>query len=212
MQVAEELHSRSGVHLSFITGSTIRNNTIRCIERIGIITNDSTGNLIVGNSIANCAAAILLTYDSNDNQIFGNQFIDLSSVSVSEIRGATNNTWTGPDGGNYWSDFEENPGYPDHYVIVDSESDNAEVARDTAPLLDRIRAPYACGDINESCGPVNISDLGYFLACFSQQPTEDCATADLDGSGEIDMDDLVLMLALFGTSPACEAPDCASCL
>ena len=203
-------YPQNGIQLNYVNGATVSNNTIRCITSAGMSVSDgSTGNMFVANSVAHCRTALNLSLHSNDNQIHGNQFVDSWQRAAGEYD-VSGNIWTGPTGGNYWSDFEQNPGYPDYYLIGGSESKEGQ-SRDTAPLPERIRAPYACGDVNESCGPVDIGDLSDFLTCFERQPTEYCAAADLDGNGAIEAADLALMLNLFGRSPACEAPDCASC-
>ena len=76
-----------------------------------------------------------------------------------------------------------------------------------------------CGDINGDEASVNgagsnadLLDFALFANCFGQQPnnTKDCLCSDLDGSGEIDLCDYAILVALFETTSVNSPRDCAS--
>ena len=55
-------------------------------------------------------------------------------------------------------------------------------------------------DLNDD-GVVNILDVSLVSSCFGQTPVADCAVADTDGDGDVDMDDLNYVVAV-GTLPS----------
>jgi len=98
--------------------NTIINNTISDNNDTGIyFYNSCRFNTIISNTISsNQNYGIYLKQNSASNQIYHNNFINNQNAYV---YGSSINTWdNGPtDGGNYWSDWETNPGYPDTYIV-----------------------------------------------------------------------------------------------
>jgi hypothetical protein len=57
---------------------------------------------------------------NDDNTIWNNQFIDngeYNNQSAYQYYNSYNNNWNLGEVGNYWSDFEDNPGFPFNYTI-----------------------------------------------------------------------------------------------
>jgi len=55
-------------------------------------------------------------YASSDNIFWGNNFVN-NRYHASEVEGSHSNDWNMSNVGNYWDDFEGNPGYPNYYEI-----------------------------------------------------------------------------------------------
>ncbi|MGD8451401.1 MAG: NosD domain-containing protein [Phycisphaerae bacterium] len=186
----------TGIRCSGVGESEINRNAVRCGDSVGILLgSESDGNEVAGNAIARCDTyGIVLSYDSTDNLLHGNQSVE-NGTNAFEVDGTAGNLWYGPEGGNYWSDFEQNPGYPDYYEIA---GDGTGV--DWYPLESVFTCPFTPGDINGSCGPVDFDDFSTFAACWDVWP-DDCGTygcADVDGDGEMDLRDFAAFSLLFG--------------
>lgn len=100
--------SSSGNHL---VGNTVSDNS-----KNGIRFYNSSNNYISDNRLVDNACGVSLDDSSQLNTFWANQFVD-NEVSALEDGRAINNRWNLGDVGNYWSDFESNPGYPDCYEI-----------------------------------------------------------------------------------------------
>ena len=188
-----------GIRSLFLAGSEIRDNAVRCCGSVGIwIADESTGNVVTGNTSAQCGLyGILLSFTCTGNQVYGNQLVE-NWTNAFEDHGATGNVWYGPEGGNYWSDFDENPGYPDYYEIP-GDGDGV----DWSPLESVFTCPFTPGDVNGSCGPVDFADFTTFVDCWEISP-EDCGAygcADVDGDGDVNLRDFAAFSLLLGGSP-----------
>lgn len=83
----------------------------------GISLINSYSNNIKGNALtANGQFGIYLD-DSQYNTIWDNEFTD-NAVNAYEEASANGNDWSSGREGNYWSDFENNAGYPNTYHIA----------------------------------------------------------------------------------------------
>jgi parallel beta-helix repeat protein len=54
-------------------------------------------------------------YPTNNNTIWDNRFLD--NYHHTQINESGNNFWNSSENGNYWDDFESNPGYPNYYEV-----------------------------------------------------------------------------------------------
>lgn len=200
-------YSEGGVYLSRVTNSIVSRNAIRCVGRAGMSLNSgSTGNEITGNSIACCIWSGVEIDDDNvtGNLISANDLVE-NGTNAWERDGTVGNSWNDGHVGNFWSDFEQNPGYPDYYEI-DGDGDGV----DWAPL-DRVSGcPFACGDIDGSCGEVDFAEFEAFVECWDLSPDDcgDYGCSDLDGNGVIDLADFATFSLLYGTTPVNTPPDC----
>lgn len=118
---------------------------------------------------------------SNENLIYRNNFINNSQHAYDEC----NNVWYNEtlQEGNYWDDFENNPGYPNYYEILPDGSN-----KDLYPLT----TPWSplIGDINGD-GIVNVLDLLLLLADWGKTDSP----ADLNSDGIVNVTDLLILLA-----------------
>lgn len=75
-------------------------------------------NNIKGNRISeNIEYGIMANIDSHDNIIWDNYFGGNGISNAHETSNSLNNNWDYNNKGNYWSDFNRNPGYPVSYII-----------------------------------------------------------------------------------------------
>ena len=66
-----------------------------------------------------------------------------------------------------------------------------------------------CGDLDNSGGPVDLTDFATFATCFGLPPTNPpCDCADLDGDGGINLGDFATFAVLFGTTSTNSPPNC----
>jgi parallel beta-helix repeat protein len=196
-----------GVYLSQVMNSIVSENAICCVGDSGIsLHSASAGNEITGNSIASCGwCGVSLDYDNVTGNVISANYLVENGTNAWERDGTVGNSWNDGDVGNFWSDFEDNPGYPNYYEI-DGDGDGV----DWAPLDSVSRCPFACGDIDGSCGEVDFADFEAFVECWDLSP-EDCGDygcSDLDGNGVIDLADFAIFSRLYGTTPVDTPPDC----
>jgi parallel beta-helix repeat protein len=98
------------------SGNHLLGNTLSGNSKCGIRFHNSSNNHISGNRLLENARGVSLDDSSQFNTFWANHFAD-NSLSAFEDARANNNRWDLGDVGNYWSDFESNPGYPDCYEI-----------------------------------------------------------------------------------------------
>ena len=181
-----------------LTGNTANNNHYE-----GILLKYSCNNNISSNYlIRNNMYGAYLRFDSQYNTLWNNIFID-NGVTAYEGSDANNNNWDLSDTGNYWSDFEGNPGYPDHYEIP-GPGDGI----DWHPLES---PPYTCGDANAD-GEVDIEDVIYLINyLFINGPPPECepitACGDVNNDGQVNIADVVYLINYFfmGGPPPCNS-------
>jgi parallel beta-helix repeat protein len=76
----------------------------------------SSNNSFSDNLFQENYTGVCLEDSSQLNTFWANHFVD-NAVSAIEGGCAINNRWDSGGEGNYWSDYESNPGYPDFYQI-----------------------------------------------------------------------------------------------
>ena len=184
-----------GFRLDRTADSVIASNDLQCAADFGMFIMDSSDNEVSGNSIAGSALyGIFLRDTSTRNVITHNQLI-ANGTNASELY-ADGNIWSVDGAGNFWSDFADNPGYPDSYEIP-GDGDGV----DQAPLESAYECPFLTGDINGTCGEVDFEDFVLFAECWDAQ-TDDCGDygcSDLNGDGEVDLRDFAMFSVLYGT-------------
>lgn len=158
--------------------------------------NNISNNFLIGNK----TYGVFLRFDSQYNTLWNNSFID-NHINAYESSDANNNNWSLSDTGNFWSDFETNPGYPDHYEIP-GPGDGI----DWHPLAN---PPYTCGDVNGD-GEVNMDDAIYLIRyLFINGPPPECepltACGDVNGNGKVNIADIVYLInySFLGGPPPC---------
>jgi parallel beta-helix repeat protein len=87
--------------------NTIQNNAVH-----GVILAESDGNTIRNNTIEGnggpAGGVGLILSNSDNNEVYNNNFIDNLNQGVGDVGGSGNIfNLPVPDGGNYWSDFDE---------------------------------------------------------------------------------------------------------
>ncbi|MFH1839633.1 MAG: NosD domain-containing protein [Nanoarchaeota archaeon] len=92
----------------------IMNNLIFNNEK-SILLKESSNNNLSGNIFINNSLGLSLIYASN-NTFWNNQFIEDNITAYENYLYYINN-WNLSDVGNYWGDFESNPGYPYYYEV-----------------------------------------------------------------------------------------------
>jgi parallel beta-helix repeat protein len=186
-----------GIACSRLSECTILENVVLCSGTTGIsLGNSSTANSLSGNTLSrNGTYGMVLASESTNNQIESNQFVENTLLNAREVYNSNGNIWNGPEGGNFWSDFEQNPGYPDYYEI-DGDGDGV----DWAPLDSVSGCPFGCGDIDGSCGEVDFADFEAFVECWDVWPADcgDYGCSDFDGDGGVDLHDFAAFSLLFG--------------
>ncbi len=134
----------SGIDLLFSSNDTLMNNVVYNNSFAGIYLNSSSQNVFINNTVNNNNHGISLLANC-DNNTFTNNIVhsnQLNGINLSDtsrfnlfwnnslinnvIENAyedivsTDNNWNLADTGNFWSDCETNPGYPDYYEIPGS--------------------------------------------------------------------------------------------
>jgi len=94
----------------------LTDNIVRRSSKRGVHLYRSSNNYISGNCLVENAWGVYLEDSSQFNTFWANHFAD-NTLSALEDFYAVDNRWNLGDVGNYWSDFEGNPGYPDCYEI-----------------------------------------------------------------------------------------------
>jgi len=115
--------TNSGLEGIYVSGSSnynnIFSNTIINGVNNGIFLNaQSHYNNIYENDISGNGNGILFTENSEANTLWNNFFVD-NDINAYENPGIVN-LWNITNLGNYWDDFETNPGYPNYYEIPGS--------------------------------------------------------------------------------------------
>lgn len=104
-----------GIRFSFSSENNVFDNTMDYnFEGIHLIT--GTDNNIYGNEFAENSWYGVNLINSQYNTFWSNEFID-NDVNAYEDEASVSNDWNITDVGNYWSDFVNNSGYPNYYVI-----------------------------------------------------------------------------------------------
>jgi parallel beta-helix repeat protein len=105
-----------GIYIMWSTNNQIFNNNIFSNSNVGLhLRPTSNNNLIYGNTIYDNGAGFS-SYDAHGNVIWSNEFFDNTNTNANEAD-PSNNYWNISEHGNYWDDFESNPGYPNYYEI-----------------------------------------------------------------------------------------------
>jgi parallel beta-helix repeat protein len=111
----------SGIDLSFSSNDTLMNNVVYNNDSTGIRLLSSTDNVFINNIVcSNGLNGINLSDTSRFNLLWNNWFINNFVNNAYEDSASTDNSWNLSDTGNFWSDCETNPGYPDSYEIPGS--------------------------------------------------------------------------------------------
>jgi len=179
-----------GIWLASSFYNVLTDNTANNNHYEGIYLKYSCNNKISSNYlIKNNMYGAYLRFDSQYNTLWNNIFID-NDVNAYEGSDANNNNWSLSDTGNFWFDFEANPGYPDYYEIP-GPGDGI----DWHPLHS---PPYTCGDVNAD-GEVNVADVVYLINyLFINGPPPDCepttACGDVNLDGKVDIADVVYLI------------------
>ncbi|MFH1587847.1 MAG: right-handed parallel beta-helix repeat-containing protein [Candidatus Diapherotrites archaeon] len=127
-----------GIYFDSSNSNLIANHNTNNNENCGIYLGNSRNNSVT-NSVANENdwAGILLNYTSNNNEITNNVFqnnnegvrtmnsmqnifyenIFSNNTEYNAYESMGTNDWNNTTTGNYWGDFNSNPGYPTHYEI-----------------------------------------------------------------------------------------------
>ncbi|UCB51654.1 MAG: DUF333 domain-containing protein [Candidatus Zixiibacteriota bacterium] len=115
-------NNRTGIDLSGSaspdsgSGNHLVDNTVSGSSKNGIRFYHSSNNHVSGNRLIENACGLCLDNSSQFNTLWANDFA-YNTVSAHEDASSNDNRWNLGDVGNYWSDFESNPGYPDCYEI-----------------------------------------------------------------------------------------------
>jgi len=110
----------NGIHLYKRKGVTIKNCKIQHFKH-GIYLYRSKYNNLIANMANNNKYGFYLQKISKYNTIWNNTFIDNTEENAYESNNSNNNKWNTTIG-NYWDDFSQNPGYPNHYEIPGPEN------------------------------------------------------------------------------------------
>jgi len=187
-------NTQSGITLYFLASNNeiCRNNITQNVN-YGIFVQGSPDNIISENIIEKNLYGIFLIQgwpygDSNNNRIFHNNLINYIQNAYDECI----NNWynISLQEGNYWSDFSDNPGYPNVYEIP---PDGMNV--DLYPLI----TPWGVipGDLDFD-GDVDLSDLAQLLAHYGMTKGVTYEDGDIDGDGDVDLSDLAALLGNYG--------------
>jgi parallel beta-helix repeat protein len=128
----------------------------------------SCNNTIVGNSFINNSLGVSLSLlygnhqTSDNNCLYHNNFIGNDQAAYDECT----NRWEKSNSGNFWDDFEQNAGYPEHYAIPGGGN------RDNYPLSEPW-CMYYC----------NLKDVPFYLAASLQGYT----TSQMTGAATAQM-------------------------
>jgi hypothetical protein len=135
----------------------------------------TTNSIISNNSfLGNSETGIIFTGVASNNYFYGNNFSS-SGTTAYESNSGLNNKWNTSTIGNYWKDFQTNPGYPNYYavpgpgdgidwhpniLIFDSDNDGIPNVQDNCPNIanpDQADSDGdGVGDVCDNC--VNVSN------------------------------------------------------
>ncbi len=144
------------------------------------------GNIFSQNTIKNNDYGIYSRL-SEDNKFYYNDFIQNNIYNAYEEE--SDNIWDDQvDTGNYWDDFETNPGYPNYYEIAGG--DNHDNYPSTQPFSSRL-----CGDANGDDN-INVSDAVFIINyVFIGGPAPDTlCVGDANGDGGVNVSDAVWII------------------
>ncbi|MFH1101153.1 MAG: C25 family cysteine peptidase [Methanobacteriota archaeon] len=113
-------HGESGIRITSSSNILLRNLLIDENSNNGISLSSSSGNWINSNELLANSLGISIDADCSNNRIYRNNFHNL----VNAFDAGFDDSWnsTDPAVGNWWSDFESNPGYPETYLITGGTS------------------------------------------------------------------------------------------
>lgn len=186
----------AGIYLLASSNDSLIDNTVNN-NQDGIRLSNSSNNAVAGNYLAeNAEHGVCLKDSSNHNTLWNNEFVT-DAVTAYEEAEASSNSWNLAETGNYWSDCQGNPGYPDFYEIP-GPGDGV----DYYPTCPGLR-----GDANGD-GIVNVADVVYlvnYLYRGGDPPTpEEAGDANCDGIVNVaDVVYLVNYLYRGGDPPGC---------
>jgi parallel beta-helix repeat protein len=98
------------------SGNRLTGNIVTRSSKSGVHLFRSSDNYLSDNQLEENYIGVCVEDSSQLNTFWANRFVD-NGVSALEDGRAINNRWNLGKVGNYWSDFESNPGYPDCYEI-----------------------------------------------------------------------------------------------
>lgn len=106
----------SGIILENRQNVFIKNCVVSGFSR-GIDLSGSAYNTVIKNTLTENNLYGIYLDNSQFNTIWKNEFVD-NAVAAYEEAGSNSNNWFSGQKGNYWSDFQDNPGYPNSYIIA----------------------------------------------------------------------------------------------
>jgi len=146
-----------GIFLDKIKDSTLSGNTLT-ENYPGIWLENSQGNELSSNTITECYNGIILISNSSFNTLWNNNFVNNTQNDAWEISMSNSNDWNFGTQGNYWDNFESNPGYPNYYEIF-GDGDGIDWHPNAEPEI------FECGmwgDVTGD-GAVNPLDVSYLV-------------------------------------------------
>jgi parallel beta-helix repeat protein len=102
------------MYLTYSSNNTIKNNILVSNKQGIVLASGSYDNLLFNNAIENSTNIGAHVFGIR-NVFYNNTFKNNNDYNTYEYSG--NNYWNLSDVGNYWDDFEGNPGYPNYYLI-----------------------------------------------------------------------------------------------
>ena len=124
-----------GISVYFSANNDLSYNTIENNINQGVALQHSPSNNIFNNTITNSDFGIEILGISTYNNIWNNFFVD---NDMNAYDGYISNNWNVSEVGNYWDDFETNPGYPNYYDVFNHGIDWHPIWNFYAPVLDSI--------------------------------------------------------------------------
>jgi parallel beta-helix repeat protein len=191
-------HNKRGISLRGSSENIIFGNRILdCFEYGIYLTEETENNNIYDNNIINNNYGIYIKKNPGNpngpsanpvnNTIYHNNFINNTQNACDQ----SDNIWyrESIQQGNYWDDFEQNPGYPEFYEIPCGDN------IDLYPLTD----PWVTlpGDLDHD-GDVDFSDLAQLLTHYGMTEGVTYEMGDIDGDVDVDLADLAELLAHYG--------------
>ena len=149
------------------------------------------GNKILKNTIdTNAGYGIRAENAADNNKIYYNNFFGNLGGNAWDI---CLNTWYNVEfeEGNYWDDFQDNPGYPEVYEIPPNGTNV-----DLYPLSEPWTPPVP-GDTDHD-GDVDLSDLAQLLGYYGTESGATWEMGDFDGDGDVDLSDLAELIGNYG--------------
>jgi parallel beta-helix repeat protein len=156
------------------------------------LNNRCRGNRIFENIIINNTQhGIKLCNLSNNGRIYHNNFINSTEENAWD---ECNTTWYNVDleEGNYWDDFENNPGYPEGIYEIPPNGANIDMYPLAGPWT-----PSVPGDTDHD-DDVDLVDLAQLLGHYGMESEATWEMGDFDGDGDVDLSDLAELIGNYG--------------